>query len=79
MIIEGQIGSGKTTQIPRFVLESGICPPNKQIVCTQPRRVAASSVATRVAEEMDVDCGDILGYSVCFDLIANSNTRLIYI
>ena len=78
VIIEGQTGSGKTTQIPQFILDSGICPPNQKIVCTQPRRVAASSVAMRVADEMDVNCGDVVGYSVRFDSNYNSNTRLLY-
>ncbi|EAY00803.1 hypothetical protein TVAG_231430 [Trichomonas vaginalis G3] len=57
VIIEGQTGSGKTTQIPQFVLEEALSPYGKKIVCTQPRRVAAISIATRVAQEMDVKLG----------------------
>lgn len=54
MVMVGETGSGKTTQIPQFVVYSDL--PNlkgKMIACTQPRRVAAMSVAKRVADEMD--------------------------
>ena len=57
MILVGETGSGKTTQIPQFLIEAGIANKHKGIACTQPRRVAAMSVAKRVAEEMDVDLG----------------------
>jgi HrpA-like RNA helicase len=49
----GETGSGKTTQIPQFLIEAGYT-KHKAIACTQPRRVAAMSVAKRVSEEMDV-------------------------
>ena len=48
----GQTGSGKTTQLPQYLHELGYTKDNKKIGCTQPRRVAAMSVATRVAQEM---------------------------
>ena len=56
MIIEGETGSGKTTQIPQYLYENGYCEKNKKICVTQPRRVAAMSVASRVAYEMGVKC-----------------------
>ncbi|KAH0802047.1 pre-mRNA-splicing factor ATP-dependent RNA helicase DEAH1-like isoform X1 [Histomonas meleagridis] len=77
-IIEGSTGSGKTTQIPQFLLESNIISNDKKVLCTQPRRVAAINVATRVAQEMDVSLGSIVGYSVRFDSRVSENTRLIY-
>lgn len=50
LIVEGETGSGKTTQIPQYLYESGYCRDGKKIGCTQPRRVAAMSVAARVAQ-----------------------------
>lgn len=53
----GQTGSGKTTQLPQYLHEIGYTKLGK-IGCTQPRRVAAMSVATRVAQEMNVKIGE---------------------
>ena len=53
MIVIGETGSGKTTQLAQFLYEDGYC-QNGIIGCTQPRRVAAMSVAKRVSEEMEV-------------------------
>lgn len=50
IIMVGETGSGKTTQLPQYLHEIGYTRDNKKIGCTQPRRVAAMSVATRVAE-----------------------------
>lgn len=77
VIIEGQTGSGKTTQIPQFILEEDLC-PGKKIVCTQPRKVAATSIAQRVAEEMDCPLGGVVGYSVRYDDKVSDDTRLVY-
>uniref|UniRef100_A0A452SQC8 RNA helicase n=1 Tax=Ursus americanus TaxID=9643 RepID=A0A452SQC8_URSAM len=52
LIIEGETGSGKTTQIPQYLFEEGYTKKGMKIACTQPRRVAAMSVAARVAREM---------------------------
>ena len=53
MVVIGETGSGKTTQLAQFLYEDGYC-SNGIIGCTQPRRVAAMSVAKRVSEEMEV-------------------------
>lgn len=58
LIIEGETGSGKTTQIPQYLHEAGYTKDKKKIGCTQPRRVAAMSVAARVAAEMGVKLGN---------------------
>jgi HrpA-like RNA helicase len=50
IILVGETGSGKTTQIPQFLIEAGYATRGKGIACTQPRRVAAMSVAKRVSE-----------------------------
>jgi len=61
LIIEGETGSGKTTQIPQYLRDAGFCEGGKIIGCTQPRRVAAMSVSARVAQEMGVKLGNEVG------------------
>lgn len=68
LIIEGETGSGKTTQIPQYLHEAGYCIGNKKIGCTQPRRVAAMSVAARVSEEMGVKLGNEARHSFSYCL-----------
>ncbi|KZW03152.1 P-loop containing nucleoside triphosphate hydrolase protein [Exidia glandulosa HHB12029] len=79
-VMVGETGSGKTTQIPQFVAYSDLPHTRgKMIACTQPRRVAAMSVAKRVADEMDVPLGKQVGYSIRFeDMTENGTTFLKY-
>jgi ATP-dependent helicase HrpA len=65
VILCGETGSGKTTQIPKMCLELGV-KPGKLIGCTQPRRIAARSVATRIAHELGSELGGLVGYKVRF-------------
>lgn len=76
VILVGETGSGKTTQIGQFVADAGYCRGGKKVVCTQPRRVAAMSVARRVAEEMDVNLGEEVGYSIRFEECTGPKTLL---
>lgn len=66
IIIAGETGSGKTTQLPKICLAMGRG-TNGQIGCTQPRRIAATSVATRVAQELQTELGTVVGYKVRFN------------
>ncbi|CRG99387.1 pre-mRNA-splicing factor ATP-dependent RNA helicase PRP43, putative [Plasmodium relictum] len=78
LIIVGDTGSGKTTQISQFVLESKFS-EKKSIAVTQPRRVAAMSVATRVSEELDVELGTYVGYTIRFEDRSSSKTIIKYL
>ncbi|KAM9985810.1 hypothetical protein ACTFIZ_002108 [Dictyostelium cf. discoideum] len=77
LIIVGETGSGKTTQIPQYLHEAGFSKTGK-IGCTQPRRVAAMSVAARVAEEVGCKLGNEVGYSIRFEDCTSQKTVLQY-
>ncbi|XP_072999802.1 probable pre-mRNA-splicing factor ATP-dependent RNA helicase DEAH9 isoform X2 [Typha latifolia] len=76
-IIVGRRGSGKTTQIPQYLKEAGWAEGGRVIACTQPRRLAVQSVASRVAEEMGVKLGEEVGYTIRFDDQTNPGITLI--
>ena len=71
----------KTTQIPQFCVLDGYTTgayAGKMVACTQPRRVAAMSVSKRVAEEMDVELGQHVGYTIRFENMTDNSTQLKY-
>lgn len=83
LIVVGETGSGKTTQLPQYLCEAGYCKKDNQrtmkVGCTQPRRVAATSVATRVAQEMGVSVGKEVGYSIRFEDKSSDSTIIKYL
>lgn len=78
LIIVGETGSGKTTQLPQYLHEAGVT-KRGMVGCTQPRRVAAMSVAARVADEMGIKLGQEVGYSVRFENNTTEKTVIKYL
>jgi HrpA-like RNA helicase len=74
VVVEGPTGCGKTTQIPQMLLRAGVTP--LRIGVTQPRRIAAVSVAWRIAEERDAVLGGEVGYAIRFDDRTSDSTRV---
>ncbi|KAH9307824.1 hypothetical protein KI387_035735, partial [Taxus chinensis] len=77
IVVVGETGSGKTTQLTQYLHEDGYTTYG-MIGCTQPRRVAAMSVAKRVSEEMETDLGDKVGYAIRFEDVTGPNTLIKY-
>ncbi|XP_010549285.1 PREDICTED: pre-mRNA-splicing factor ATP-dependent RNA helicase DEAH7 isoform X2 [Tarenaya hassleriana] len=77
IVVVGETGSGKTTQLTQYLHEDGYT-VNGVVGCTQPRRVAAMSVAKRVSEEMETDLGDKVGYAIRFEDETGPNTIIKY-
>ena len=73
VIVCGETGSGKTTQLPKILLERD---PRSRIAHTQPRRIAARSVATRIAEELGTELGERVGYKVRFHEEVSKRTAI---
>ncbi|KAE8806792.1 Pre-mRNA-splicing factor ATP-dependent RNA helicase PRP16 [Hordeum vulgare] len=77
VVVIGETGSGKTTQLTQYLHEDGYTRTGL-VGCTQPRRVAAMSVAQRVSEEMETVLGDEVGYAIRFEDVTCPNTKIKY-
>ncbi|ERT03210.1 hypothetical protein HMPREF1624_01516 [Sporothrix schenckii ATCC 58251] len=78
LIVIGETGSGKTTQLTQYLAEAGFTSGGKMVGCTQPRRVAAMSVAKRVSEEVGCPLGEEVGYTIRFEDLTSPATRIKY-
>lgn len=82
VIVSGDTGCGKTTQVPQFLLEAGLESGPCNVVCTQPRRISAISIASRVSEEMGHPTpgnpGTLVGYQVRLERAISATTCLTY-
>ncbi|KAK7140601.1 hypothetical protein R3I94_013020 [Phoxinus phoxinus] len=82
LVISGMTGCGKTTQIPQFILDNFLQTGRQDrvanIMCTQPRRISAITVATRVAQERAEALGHSTGYQIRLETVRSSSTRLMF-
>src|SRR6185369_390761 len=78
VVIEAPPGAGKTTRVPRAMLDAGVAGEG-EILVVQPRRLPARLAAERVAEELGERAGDTVGYTVRFEEVAGPRTRIRYV
>jgi ATP-dependent helicase HrpB len=79
LIVQAPTGSGKSTQIPQMLLKHGLLGDGGQVVVLQPRRLAARMLPQRVAEEMDGQLGDVVGYQIRLESRVSARTRIRFV
>lgn len=82
VVISGETGSGKTTKIPQFILDANIANGSSRAPCiyvTQPRRIAAVSIATRVSAERKIPLGHTVGYQIRNESKTSPETKLTFV
>jgi ATP-dependent helicase HrpB len=79
LLIKAPTGSGKSTQVPQYVLDSGMLAEGQRCYVLQPRRIAARMLAQRVAQERGGRVGGEVGYQVRFENVSSKDTRLLYV
>jgi hypothetical protein len=75
VVVSGSTGCGKSTQVPQYLMQSGY----RNVVCTQPRRIAAVSLCRRVSRETLNEYGDSVGYHIRFTAARTRHTRIVFV